>query len=103
MCELDTLSAFILVISASRPGIDSLLGGVYENKGLLFVAKVKNGFVPRLRDEIFPTLKRLIAAQCLIHKSAREKDIAVGRVADGRENGATPLGHPEAGLPGGVR
>jgi bifunctional non-homologous end joining protein LigD len=45
-------------------GFDALLVGVYENKELLFVAKVKNGFVPRLRDEIFPTLKRLIAAQC---------------------------------------
>ena len=45
-------------------GFDALLVGVYENKALLFVAKVKNGFVPRVRDEIFPTLKRLIAAQC---------------------------------------
>jgi ATP-dependent DNA ligase len=45
-------------------GFDALLVGVYENKELLFVAKVKNGFVPRLREEIFPTLKRLIAAQC---------------------------------------
>ena len=25
---------------------------------------MKNGFVPRLRDEIFPILKRLKAAQC---------------------------------------
>jgi ATP-dependent DNA ligase len=33
-------------------------------RGLIFVAKVKNGFVPRLRDEIFPTLKTLRAAHC---------------------------------------
>ena len=45
-------------------GFDALLVGVYENKELLFVAKVKNGFVPRVRDEISPTLKRLRAAQC---------------------------------------
>jgi ATP-dependent DNA ligase len=40
-------------------GFDALLVGVYENKQLIFSGKVKNGFVPRLRDEIFPTLKTL--------------------------------------------
>jgi ATP-dependent DNA ligase len=45
-------------------GFDALLVGVYENKQLIFVAKVKNGFVPRLRDEILPALKRLKAAHC---------------------------------------
>ena len=40
-------------------GFDALLVGVYENKKLIFVAKVKNGFVPRIRDEIFPALKAL--------------------------------------------
>jgi hypothetical protein len=41
-----------------------LLVGVYENKRLIFVAKVKNGFVPRIRDESFPTLKALQTVQC---------------------------------------
>ena len=45
-------------------GFDALLVGVYEKKQLIFVAKVKNGFVPRIRDEIFPALKALKAAQC---------------------------------------
>jgi ATP-dependent DNA ligase len=45
-------------------GFDALLVGVYKNKKLIFVAKVKDGFVPRIRDEIFPTLKTLIAAHC---------------------------------------
>jgi ATP-dependent DNA ligase len=40
-------------------GFDALLVGVYENKKLVFVAKVKNGFVPRVRDRIFPTLETL--------------------------------------------
>ena len=35
-------------------GFDALLVGVYDNKRLLFVAKVKNGFVPLVRDEMFP-------------------------------------------------
>ena len=43
-------------------GFDALLVGVYENKELIFVAKVKNGFVPRIRDELFPALKG--AANC---------------------------------------
>ena len=33
-------------------GFDALLVGLYENKRLIFVAKVKDGFVPRIRDEI---------------------------------------------------
>src|SRR4029077_354694 len=40
-------------------GFDALLVGVYENNELVFVAKVKDGFVPRIRDEILPALKRL--------------------------------------------
>ena len=45
-------------------GFDALLVGVYEKKDLIFVAKVKNGFVPRIRDELFPALKALQTAQC---------------------------------------
>ena len=49
---------------ASAYGFDALLVGVYENKQLIFVAKVKNGFVPRIRDEIFPALKKVRTAHC---------------------------------------
>ena len=45
-------------------GFDALLVGVYEKKELIFVAKVKNGFVPRVRDELTPTLKALQTARC---------------------------------------
>ncbi|MGB7837539.1 MAG: hypothetical protein WBL40_05460 [Terrimicrobiaceae bacterium] len=45
-------------------GFDALLVGVYEKKDLMFVAKVKNGFVPRIREELFPALKTLQAANC---------------------------------------
>jgi ATP-dependent DNA ligase len=45
-------------------GFDALLVGVYEKRELIFVAKVKNGFVPRIRDELFPALKALQTAQC---------------------------------------
>jgi ATP-dependent DNA ligase len=45
-------------------GFDALLVGVYEKKELIFSAKVKSGFVPRLRDEIFLALKKLQIARC---------------------------------------
>jgi ATP-dependent DNA ligase len=43
-------------------GFDALLAGVYENKEPKFVAKAKSGFVPRIRDELFPVLKALQTA-----------------------------------------
>ena len=55
-----------LVIGGYIPGargFDALLVGVYEKKEFIFVAKVKNGFVPRIRDELFPALKALQAAR----------------------------------------
>ena len=45
-------------------GFDALLVGLYENRQLNFVAKVKNGFVPCIRDELVPALKALQTAQC---------------------------------------
>jgi ATP-dependent DNA ligase len=40
-------------------GFDALLVGVYQNKQLIFSAKVKNGLLPRIQDELFPALKAL--------------------------------------------
>lgn len=45
-------------------GFDTLLVGVYEEGRLSFVAKVKDGFVPRVRSEIFPKLKKLETRDC---------------------------------------
>jgi len=45
-------------------GFDSLIVGVYEKRRLQFVAKVRNGFVPRIRDEIFPALTKLVIHSC---------------------------------------
>jgi DNA ligase D-like protein (predicted ligase) len=50
-------------IPGSR-GFDVLLVGIYENNELVFVAKVKNGFVPRNRDEVFSALQKLRVVQC---------------------------------------
>lgn len=45
-------------------GFDSLIIGVYDQKKLHFVAKLRNGFVARTRDEIFPGLKKLTTSSC---------------------------------------
>ena len=45
-------------------GFESLLVGVHENDKLIFVAKVKSGFVPLIRDEIFPKLKKVATPNC---------------------------------------
>jgi hypothetical protein len=68
-----------------------LLVGIYENKELLFVARVKNGFVSRVREEVFPT-KGAPSPEVSLQESAREKGVAVGRILDRRENRSMPMG-----------
>ena len=45
-------------------GFDSLIVGVFEGKQFNYVAKVKDGFVPRNRAEILPLLKKHLIAEC---------------------------------------
>jgi ATP-dependent DNA ligase len=82
-------------------GFDALHMGVYENKRLIFVAKVKDGFVPRIRDEIFPALQKLSVVHCPF-KNLPEKR-ASQWATNRRENGPMPLGQTDVGLPRRVR
>jgi len=41
-----------------------VLVGIYEKKRLIFVAKIRNGFVPRTRDEVFAAIKKLQIDAC---------------------------------------
>ncbi len=43
---------------------DALIVGSYEGNKLNFVAKVRNGFVPHVRREVFQRLKGLETAEC---------------------------------------
>jgi bifunctional non-homologous end joining protein LigD len=45
-------------------GFQSLLAGYYENDELLFIAKIKNGFVPRTKREIAARFKALETDLC---------------------------------------
>jgi bifunctional non-homologous end joining protein LigD len=55
-----------LVIGGYTPGspFDALIVGYYHEDKLYFAAKVRNGFVPRLRREVFKNLKPLETAEC---------------------------------------
>jgi bifunctional non-homologous end joining protein LigD len=63
--KLDKQQEF--VIGGYRPGpigIDALLVGYYEGKQLRFAGKVRAGFTPHLRREVFESLERLQAPEC---------------------------------------
>jgi DNA ligase D-like protein (predicted ligase) len=40
-------------------GFDSLIVGYYQNKDLMYVVRVRNGFVPALRRQVFDRLRHL--------------------------------------------
>jgi DNA ligase D-like protein (predicted ligase) len=55
------------VVGGYRPGthgVDALLVGFYEGRKLLFAAKVRAGFTPHLRREVFDVLSSLTIAKC---------------------------------------
>jgi DNA ligase D-like protein (predicted ligase) len=63
--KLDKQQEF--VIGGYRPGpngVDALLVGYYEGKQLRFAGKVRAGFTPHLRREMFDALKPLQIAEC---------------------------------------
>jgi bifunctional non-homologous end joining protein LigD len=56
-----------MVVGGYIPGkthFDSLLVGYYEGKRLIFNAKVRNGFVPRLREAVYERMKPLETGVC---------------------------------------
>ena len=63
--KLDKQQEF--VIGGYRPGphgIDALLVGVFNGRDLRFAGKVRAGFTPRLRRDIFAALEPLQIARC---------------------------------------
>jgi len=56
-----------LVIGGYVPGahrVDSIIVGYYRGKELIYVARVRNGFVPASRRQVFEKLKPLSASKC---------------------------------------
>jgi bifunctional non-homologous end joining protein LigD len=55
------------VVGGYRPGphgVDALLVGVYDGRNLMFAGKVRAGFTPHLRREVFARLRGLEVEQC---------------------------------------
>jgi bifunctional non-homologous end joining protein LigD len=55
------------VIGGYTPGVngfDALIVGFYRGKDLMFAARVRAGFVPASRREVFKTIKHLKTAKC---------------------------------------
>jgi bifunctional non-homologous end joining protein LigD len=54
------------VVGGYTPGnpLDAVIVGYYEGDKLIYAAKVRNGFVPRLRREVWAKLKHLQTDTC---------------------------------------
>jgi len=56
-----------LVIGGYIPGthgVDAIVVGYYRGDGLIYVARVRNGFVPASRRQVFTRLKPLLTPKC---------------------------------------
>jgi bifunctional non-homologous end joining protein LigD len=47
-----------------RHGVDALIVGFYRGKNLVYAGRVRNGFIPATRREVFTTIKDLKATKC---------------------------------------
>jgi len=45
-------------------GLDSIIVGYYRGKELVYIARVRNGFVPATRRQVFGKLHPLVAPDC---------------------------------------
>src|SRR5260221_2856964 len=45
-------------------GVDSIIVGYYRGKELVYVARVRNGFVPATRRMVYEKLKSLVSDKC---------------------------------------
>jgi len=84
-------------------GFDSLIVGVYDKKRLVYTAKVKDGFVPRVRDEIFPALKNLRVKVCPFANLPEKKASRWGEALTVEKMKDLPLAQTFTGLPGRFR
>ena len=56
-----------MVVGGYRPGktyFDNLTVGYYDGERLVFIAKIKNGFTPALKKQIFDRLRDLETTVC---------------------------------------
>ena len=62
--KVNKAQAFLIGGYTPDNPLDALIVGYYEGDKLMFVSKVRNGFVPRLRREVWTKLKHLQTDVC---------------------------------------
>ena len=62
--KVNKAQAFVIGGYTPDNPLDALIVGYYEGDKLIFVSKVRNGFVPRLRREVWSKLRGLETNQC---------------------------------------
>ena len=77
------------VIGGYTPGnpFDALIVGVYDGAKLEYVAKVRNGFVPRMRQEVYERLSRVQSEQCPFSNLPEKRHYTLSRGAKWRTAG----------------
>ncbi len=62
--KVNKAQAFVIGGYTPDNPLDALIVGYYEGDKLMFASKVRNGFVPQLRREVWSKLKGLETAAC---------------------------------------
>jgi bifunctional non-homologous end joining protein LigD len=62
--KVNKAQAFVIGGYTPDNPLDALIVGYYESDKLIFASKVRNGFVPRLRREVWSKLKDLETSRC---------------------------------------
>jgi ATP-dependent DNA ligase len=67
-------------------GFDSLVIGFYSGRDLRYAARVRAGFVPATRRQIFAQIRHLTREKCPFRQSAREAGRTMGSRIHRRED-----------------
>ena len=70
---------------------DALVIGYYEDGRLLYASRTRNGFTPALRAQLFKKFRGLETDVCPFANLPETEGRALGRGADGEEDGGVPL------------
>jgi bifunctional non-homologous end joining protein LigD len=76
----------------SPKNFDALIFGYYEGERLLYVARTRNGFTPRSREELFRHLQKLETPKCPFANLPEARSGRWGQGLNCGQNGGVPLG-----------
>src|SRR6516162_1505759 len=60
----DTVQTVTRIVIILTHGVDAIVVEYYRGDDLIYVARVRNGFVPASRRQVFARLKPLIISKC---------------------------------------